>query len=435
VALAQVDQWRPDTDERLGSGPESAPLRVLVHDFSGHPFQADLSRHLVDRGMQVVHVHCPSYQSGKGRLENARGLRVAEISVGPAFHRYSPVRRLWQECLYGLRFVRLVHKVSPDVVVSCNDPLIAKLLSGLWFSLTGQRWLYWLQDFYSLAMARELGRRGGRISSLAARLLQSAEGRLLRSSDGVIAITDDFLPLLRSWGVGLDKTYVEENWAPLGELPVCHRDNDWRRSLGLPDGPTFLYSGTLGLKHDSDLLYELAAALGEDGTVVVVSEGLGSDCLARRQGELPLDNLVLLPYQPYASLPEVLGSADVLLVLLDQEAGRFSVPSKVLTSLCAGRPILASIPAENLAARTILAAGAGRIARPGATEEFIATARALADDAELRHRLGRSGRAYAEEIFDSDRKAERFSQILEAVALPRRGPAPRFTFRGSDPRH
>ena len=41
----------------------------------------------------------------------------------------------------------------------------------------------------------------------------------------------------------------------------------------------------------------------------------------------------------------MLASADVLVALLETDAGAFSVPSKVLTSLSAGRPILAAIPA------------------------------------------------------------------------------------------
>ena len=43
--------------------------------------------------------------------------------------------------------------------------------------------------------------------------------------------------------------------------------------------------------------------------------------------------LTLLPFQPYADLPDVLGSGDILVVLLEQDAGEFSVPSKTLSYL------------------------------------------------------------------------------------------------------
>ena len=61
----------------------------------------------------------------------------------------------------------------------------------------------------------------------------------------------------------------------------------------------------------------------------------------------------MLPYQPFDRLPEVLASADVLVVILEPEAGRFSVPSKTLSYLCAGRAVLGSMPATNPAARLL----------------------------------------------------------------------------------
>ena len=80
---------------------------------------------------------------------------------------------------------------------------------------------------------------------------------------------------------------------------------------------------------------------------------------SNRNVNCSLDNLVLLDYQPYESLPDVLASADVLVAVLEPDAGRFSVPSKVLNYLCAGRPVLGVMPVENEAAATLLTSGAG----------------------------------------------------------------------------
>ena len=65
----------------------------------------------------------------------------------------------------------------------------------------------------------------------------------------------------------------------------------------------------------------------------------------------------LLPFQPYERLSEVFGSADVLVVLLEKSAGAFSVPSKTLSYLCAGRPVIGLMPAENLASQLLRDAG------------------------------------------------------------------------------
>lgn len=59
-------------------------VKVLVHDYSGHPFQAQLSRSLARRGHTVVHSSCAAYVSGKGDLDahGTPGLRFATIGSG-----------------------------------------------------------------------------------------------------------------------------------------------------------------------------------------------------------------------------------------------------------------------------------------------------------------------------------------------------------------
>jgi glycosyltransferase involved in cell wall biosynthesis len=228
-----------------------------------------------------------------------------------------------------------------------------------------------------------------------------------------VVISEDFLPLLRRWGVNA-RVSVIENWAPLDELPALPRQNAWALKHGLDGHTVFLYSGTLGFKHDPSLLLELARwARGRDVLVLVVSEGRGADWLAERaQGEPALR---LLPYQPYDRLPEVLASADVLVAVLRPEAGAFSVPSKILTYLCVARPVLASVPADNLAARVVERSGGGVVVEPGDTPAFLAAAETLLDDQSRRAELGARARAYAVMSFDIDAIAGRFESVLEAA--------------------
>jgi len=243
------------------------------------------------------------------------------------------------------------------------------------------------------------------------------ERRLLREADAVVPISADFLPTLDRWGVARDRVEVVENWAPLEEMPQRPRDNPWRTARGLDGKLVFLYSGTLGLKHNPALLLALAHRLSSrtEARVVVVSEGPGADWLATHKSSLPTDNLILLPFQPFAVMPDALGAADVLIALLEREAGVFSVPSKVLTYLCAGRAILAAVPAENLAARTLIRAGAGLVSAPDDEGAFCNAGERLAGDAALRERQGKAGREHAETHFRIDRIADRFERLCEKV--------------------
>ena len=394
-------------------------MRVIVHDFSGHPFQAELARSLARRGHEVLHVQCTSYTSGKGSFtttDQAENPRFVALALDKPFERYRTARRIADEVVYARAFVKQARSFRPDLIISCNDPLLAKLVFGLWAAGRRVPWIFWLQDLYSVAMAREVARsRGGR--ALGA-LLERVERGLLRSSDAVVAITDDFDATLDAWRVPRETRTVIENWAPLDELPVRPRANPWRSAMGFDDRFLFVYSGTLGLKHNPDVLHALAEA-DPSADVVVVSEGLGAERLHALLEARPLSNLHLLPFQPWETLPDVLGAADVLMVLLEASAGAFSVPSKILTCLCAGRPILAAVPEANLGARTIRGAGAGLVVTPGEPEQFLAAARTLRADAELRGRMGASARSHAETAFDIEAITDRFADVM-ARALRRR---------------
>ena len=143
------------------------------------------------------------------------------------------------------------------------------------------------------------------------------------------------------------------------------KDNAWARKHGLHDKLCILYSGTLGLKHNPELILKLAINLQnrDDVKIVILSEGLGADYLREKKEELKLDNLMLLGFQPFEILIQIHGAADILMAILEKEAGIFSVPSKILTYHCAGRALLLAVPADNLAARIVHQNRTGLIVR------------------------------------------------------------------------
>lgn len=405
------------------AGDGAGALRILVHDFAGHPFQIDLSRALARRGHDVLHAYCETYTSGKGRFEvgpDDANLAVVGIPVGREFKRYSPVHRVAQEIAYGRRFVAAATQFRPDVVVASNVPLFAQATVARWCERRQVPWVFWLQDIYSIAAGAEAVKRSATAGRVLSRGFESLERSLLRKSRHVVPITEDFVEHLAGWGIDRARCSVIENWAPLEDIPPHPRDNPWRRDKALGDRFVFLYSGTLGLKHRPELLYQLAAQHVADADVVVISEGRGEARLREMLAERALPNLKLLPFQPFDRYPEILGAADVLVALLEPTAGTFSVPSKVLSYLCAGRPILGAIPGENLAARTIERAGAGLVVSPVDEEAFLLAAKRLRNETRLCVNAGQQARAYAEATFDTARVTDRFLDVIDdAVGRPR----------------
>jgi colanic acid biosynthesis glycosyl transferase WcaI len=406
---------------RLSRGHRVTPMRVLVHDYAGHPFQVQLSRELARRGHKVLHLHCGSLKTGKGAVESkaddGERFRVDAVHLSGEFERYSPWRRLLHERAYGIKVAERLRGFRAEIVLSANTPLIAQRILWSASERLGSKFIFWQQDILGLGITRVLGRRHPAIGPLIGNRFLGLERSLLRSSDAIVAISADFLPVLAALGVAADKIHVIENWAPIEELPVRPRDNEWAKAHGLVNKRVVLYSGTLGLKHDPELIVRLAKHFhGEpDIAVVVVSEGIGAEWLSRRRTEQGLANVRMLGYQPYETLPDVFGSADVLLAILEADAGVFSVPSKVLTYLCAGRPLLASIPDENLAARLIQGSGAGLVAEPSDVEGFLAAAGSLLAEEGLRRDFGARARHHAEVNFDIRRITDQFEAVFDQV--------------------
>lgn len=397
--------------------------RILVHDYAGHPFQVQLSRELARRGHRVLHLHSTSLQTPKGRIEpradDPPEFEVDGITLDAPFRKYDFLVRRRQEKGYGRLLAARVDAWRPTVVVAANTPLDILAILQDRCSARSVGFVFWAQDLYGVAIDRILSRRLPILGHLVGHHYVRLERQLARHSHAVVLVTEDFLPIFRGWDVPESRLWVIENWAPLDEIQPKRRDNDWAKQRDLVGKFCMLYSGTLGLKHNPDLLIKLAVHFRErsEVRVVVVSEGLGADWLRQRKKGLRLDNLSLFPYQPYERLPDVLATGDVLLAILEPDAGIFSVPSKVLTCLCVGRPVLAAFPPENLAARILSRHQTGLVVHPSDVEGFLNAAEELLNDGSLREKLAENALTYASEHFDIDKIGTRFEGVISrAVA-------------------
>ena len=387
-------------------------MRLLVHDFAGHPFQVQLSRALARRGHTVLHAYCASIpttpQAMTPQADDPPTLSLRGLQLPRPIDKGAFVDRWRLERAYGRIAADALRAFEPDAVLSANTPLDAQRTLLRAARSADARFVFWVQDLIGLAAERILRAKIPLLGPFVGAHYARLERRLLAASDALVLITDDFrdaVPAIREHA----DAHVIPNWAPLDEVAPRPRANAWAEAQGLGDGLRFVYSGTLGMKHNPALLLGLAERFPDDD-VVVVSQGAGSEWLRDRQDRAP--NLHLLPFQPFEDLPDVLGAADVLVAVLEPDAGVFSVPSKVLTYLCAERPLLLAVPPENLAAQIVTDHGAGLVAHPDDTAGFLDAADTLVADAERRSACGQNARTYAHEHFAIDAIADRFEHVL-----------------------
>ncbi|RNL67219.1 glycosyltransferase family 4 protein [Zhongshania marina] len=391
-------------------------MHIFLHDYAGHPFQTLLSRELATRGYTVTHIYFAGDQGPKGdfvrRRGDPEGLVFKGLSLGWEYSKSNFFKRRQGDVEYGRLVEREILLAKPDIVISGNTPTEAQKYILRAAQNAGSKFVYWIQDFYSVAASKILKAKIPLVGELIGRYYMYMERRQLIQSDAVIAITEAFLPQLNAWGVGRGRVAIIPNWGAIEDINCEQQPTQWQINNGYKDQKLILYSGTLALKHNPELLVSLAKS-NTSYRVVVVAAGVGVDYLRQRIIEDKLDNIDLLPLQPFNVFSEVLGAATLLVGVIERDAGEYSVPSKVLSYLCAGRPILLAAPSDNLASCLIRESSAGFVVEPEDILGFGAAAKKLlSDHCEV---TWRNGRIYAENNFKIDRVADKFELVISKL--------------------
>src|SRR5580692_6821458 len=398
-------------------------MRIFVNEFCGHPFQIQLSRELAIRGHEVEHVYFSGNTStpkgAVGDMGLSENLNICGLNIQREFEKHSIRSRRAADIEYGNVVAEAVNRFRPDVVLSANMPLDGQKILLKATKKQDAKFIYWLQDVYSMAVRFVLARRQKLLAEIGGAYYESMEKKLLHQSDSVVCISDSFVDYVKGWGIDEKKIHLIENWSPLDEITPTSKNNAWANENGVADKFCFMYSGTLGMKHRPELLLTLAKHLAQtqQGALVVNAAGIGAEWLRGQTKDISPDIFRLQPFQSYERLSEVMASADVLITLLDSDAGKFAVPSKTLTYLCAGRSILMAAPEENQAAKVIRTANAGVVVSPDSPEDFVAAAQKFIDCPEDGRMYAQHARAYAEHHFNINHIADRFMGLLQARSI------------------
>lgn len=395
-------------------------MKILIHDYPGHAFPLQLSRTLARYGHQVFHLYAGYNTTPRGDLVKKRSdpesFSIHPIYIRKPLEKYKFITRWRQENEYGRLLERKISDLSPDIIISANTPIDVQRKALVAAKRNKVPFIFWLQDILSVATQAILAKRYSFLGKSIGHYYHVLEKKILQQCDHIVSITEDFRPILREWNISTDISVIP-NWAPIDALPVKPKRNSWAKSHHLENKFCFTYTGTLGMKHNPELLLRLAEYYKNNKQVriVVVSEGLGADWLTEKKEALSLGNLIILGFQPFHQLPAVMGAADVLVAILQKDAGVFSVPSKILSYMCAKRPVLAAFPQENLSARIIAEHNAGVIVDPDDSEAFCFSSLRLLQNSGLRHQMGESGRNFAESHFDIDKITNKFLGVIAGL--------------------
>ncbi len=245
-------------------------------------------------------------------------------------------------------------------------------------------------------------------------VLRQLEKVSYRSATAVTVLSDETRKAVLERAPASTRVEVIRNF-PTVEVEPGERANSFRHELGIDeDTLVFLYAGNVGFSQPLGLIKAAAKKLASRHDICFVINGDGSAMNQVRGWANALPNVIVSDYQPVERLSEVLAAADVHLVLLAAGLGHVSVPSKVYSAFCAGRPVLAASQADSEISRIVETTQAGLTVDPTDEAGFIDAICRLSDDHQLRNEM-EAAAACSAQLHSADTAAEQYLRLFREL--------------------
>lgn len=392
-------------------------IKIIIHDYAGHPFQLELSKQL---SKKFIVYHC-YYQNDYGpkadfKNNNNNRLNIKGIGKTISYNKNKFINRFFKDLEYGKELSQHISEIKPDIVISGNCPTLAQEYIIKSCHKNNSKFVIWVQDFYSHAVKLLLKKKMSFFSFPISFLFEYLERNQLQKANSLIIISNDWEQKLLSWNINNEKIKYIPNWGDIKNIEYLEEKPSSFLDENLLDKDKFriIYTGTLALKHNPQIITNIAAK-NKNIEVLVIGTGTGFSQLEKMK-YIP-SNIKLLPLQPFKKMNHILNSADALLAILNQEASKFSVPSKILNYLCAGKPIILSAPKDNLSTKIINESKSGKSFEPTDFDGINNFLKILMSDRDLKKKYSLNAREYAVKNFNIEKISAQFENLINNLDI------------------
>jgi glycosyltransferase involved in cell wall biosynthesis len=381
-----------------------------------------------------VHVYAPFPSHPRGKLfDGFKRTLYSKSTVCPGctlthcFGTFSRSSTMMSRFVENLSFgvssgLRILFGNRPDVIYSNSWPIFATGIVAVVAKLRQVPLVLRVQDVYpeSLDSQRRVTRR-----NWVYHLLRQFDLMIARSCEQLLVISPGFERLyVNDRGVVAKKVHIVPNWS---NDDFVDADTSaalaFRRKLGIPsDAFVAVYAGNVGVASNAEMLVDALAKLKGLTQIYLVIAGDGSQLgLCRDEAERQhLDRVIIHTPWKKEETGAVLQMADVLLLPTKGNQSLNSIPSKLISYLLSGRPVIAAVLPESDTATAILKSGAGWVIHPDSTDLMARTiAAASAHSKADLIRMGTSGRELARQSLTRDSNLPRIIDIVEKAAKVR----------------
>lgn len=395
--------------------------------------EKDLIEGLIADGHKI-HIICPTPTRGisdEVRKQYKRIKRESKYDGSVIVERFwapqegkNPLIRAFRYFWCNFRtYQKAVKQRNIDSVFSNSTPPTQGALSGIVAKKLSKKrekkipFVYNLQDIFPDSLVNAGMTHKG---SLIWKIGRKIEDFTYRSADKIIVISDDFKRNIMEKGVPEDKIVVIPNWVNTDNVyPVDRKDNILFDRYDLDRSNFYIcYSGNLGHSQNLELLVQVAEEIHitmPDVIFVLIGEGAAKEEVEATIRDRKLDNIIVLPFQPYEDIAHVFSLGDAGLIISKPGIGGSSVPSKTWSIMAAERPILASFDCDSELYKMIKTVDCGVCASADNLDELLAGIHTLYENWMLAMQMGIRGRCYVREKLNKDVCVCAYIDVLKAV--------------------
>lgn len=390
------------------------------------PYTTELAEHLAAEGHDVSVLTAfpwyphwridPAYRRRWPFLvERISGVRVIRSPILLPAAKQTSFRRIVFDSSFALTALPASAGIGGlDVVICVSPPLQLGVTAWLIARARRARLIVHLQDIVPDAALSTGMMRAGRAAALSRRLERFVYAR----ADRITVISEGFRENLAAKKVPPHKLGVMPNWVDAGRFQSSSNASV-RSALGASNRETLvLHTGNMGAKQGLETVVDAAAQLaGEDIVITLIGDGQSRAALEARAAGLAVDKLKFLPLQ--SDLPATLAAANVLVLSQRAQVTDSAAPSKLLTYMASGKPIVATVNASSEAGQLIKRANCGLVVPPENPGALAAALRDLHRHPEKHAALGVAGRRHVAEHFDRKMILQRWKELVESYPAKR----------------
>jgi putative colanic acid biosynthesis glycosyltransferase WcaI len=197
----------------------------------------------------------------------------------------------------------------------------------------------------------------------------------------------------------------------------------FRERYGLQGKLIVSHSGNMGVKQGLEVILEAAERSRQRSDIhyIFVGDGAMRHELQLHARARSLHNVLFLPLLDAAEFHQMLAATDIALITQQRVVSNIVFPSKTVTLLCAGCPVIASVNAESEVARAVVRSQAGEVVAPEDAGALYEAIDRLSRSPETLARMSTQARQFAEENWDERRTLPQIEeQLMRCVERTRR---------------